>query len=314
VFKISGSTVPVAVVAVVLFAAIGGSAPVHGADAKDCVGGPKAPSPHGQHWYFRIDRATGHKCWYLRAFLSRPHREAKSPESDLAAAQSTITAAPPLPAPRPAADAATPASHRDSAVRQREIKILNVSTVQFANPPTFQTPQQSTQQPMAAPSVLPASTANENKDPLNTASSTATVDPTADGTDPPNAASGSPNADYAMKPEALATIAPTEIFFLLLLGIGVATFVLGLVIKIVGSHRALPIHEDPDSAWRRYRLDHQRPDLEAANALASCARTALRAAQPNKPVLALTGPFASGLKDLEPALRALREARQHVVA
>jgi hypothetical protein len=314
VLKISGSTVPVAVVAVVLVTALGGSSPVRGAAAKDCIGAPKAPSPHGQHWYFRLERATGHKCWYLRGPLSRAHRGAKPPEPHLAAAQLTIAVPPPVPAPRPAAEAATPASHGDSAVRQHEIKILNVSTVQFANPPTVQAPQQSTRQPTAAPLVLRASTASENKDPLNAGSATAAVDPTADGADQPNAASGSPSADYAMTPQALAAIGPTEMFFLLVLGIGLATFVLGVMIKIVGNHRALPIHEDPDSAWRRYRLDHQRPDFEAANALTSRARTALRAAQSKKPVLALTGPFASRLEELEPALRVLAEARQHVAA
>jgi hypothetical protein len=81
--------------------------------------------------------------------------------------------------------------------------------------------------------------------------------------------------------------------------------------KIVGSHRALPIQEDPDSAWRRYRLDHRRPDLEAANAPASAARAALRAGQSKKPAVALTGRYASDRKELEPALRALAEAHQH---
>jgi hypothetical protein len=209
-----------------------------------------------------------------------------------------------------------PAGHGASAVRQPGIKILTVRTVQFANPPTAQGLQQSTQQQSAAPSVLPAPTGNDNKDPLNMANATATADPTVDGVDPlpPKAASSAPTADHAMTPEALATIGPTEMFFLLVLGIGLATFVLGVVIKIVGSQRAPPILEDPDSAWRRYRLDHQRPDPEAANALASPARTGLPAAQPKRPGFNLTGPFASGLKELEPALRALGEARQHEAA
>jgi hypothetical protein len=117
-----------------------------------------------------------------------------------------------------------------------------------------------------------------------------------------------------MKLEALAKIGPTEMFFLLVLGIGLATFVLGVVIKIVGSQRILPILEDPDSAWRRYRLDNQRPDLETSNAVASPARSGLPAAQSRKPASTLTGPFAAGLKELEPALRALGEARQHEAA
>jgi hypothetical protein len=116
-----------------------------------------------------------------------------------------------------------------------------------------------------------------------------------------------------MKPEALATIGPTEMFFLLVLGIGLATFVLGIVIQTVGSGRALPILEDPDSAWRRYRLN-QRPDLEASNGLASTARSGPSAARSKIPASTLAGLSASGLKELEPALRALGEARQHEAA
>lgn len=33
--------------------------------ADDCLSGPKATTPAGQHWYYRIDRATKKHCWYL---------------------------------------------------------------------------------------------------------------------------------------------------------------------------------------------------------------------------------------------------------
>ena len=35
--------------------------------AEDCLAGPNAQSPQGSHWYYRIDRATHRKCWYLGA-------------------------------------------------------------------------------------------------------------------------------------------------------------------------------------------------------------------------------------------------------
>ncbi|XIA62585.1 hypothetical protein ACFIOY_24070 [Bradyrhizobium sp. TZ2] len=34
--------------------------------ADDCLAAPKAATPAGGHWYYRIDRATKRKCWYLR--------------------------------------------------------------------------------------------------------------------------------------------------------------------------------------------------------------------------------------------------------
>ena len=34
--------------------------------ADDCLAGPNAAAPQGSHWYYRVDRATHHNCWYLR--------------------------------------------------------------------------------------------------------------------------------------------------------------------------------------------------------------------------------------------------------
>ncbi|WP_433996071.1 hypothetical protein [Bradyrhizobium liaoningense] len=35
--------------------------------APDCLASPKDAAPQGQHWYYRLDRTTKRKCWYLRA-------------------------------------------------------------------------------------------------------------------------------------------------------------------------------------------------------------------------------------------------------
>ncbi len=35
--------------------------------ADDCLAAPKAETPEGSHWYYRIDHATKRHCWYLRA-------------------------------------------------------------------------------------------------------------------------------------------------------------------------------------------------------------------------------------------------------
>src|SRR5262245_47033505 len=36
----------------------------HAAD--DCLAEPNGQTPQGKHWYYRIERATGRHCWYLR--------------------------------------------------------------------------------------------------------------------------------------------------------------------------------------------------------------------------------------------------------
>ena len=33
--------------------------------ADECLTGPKGQTPHGRHWYYRIDHATKRHCWYL---------------------------------------------------------------------------------------------------------------------------------------------------------------------------------------------------------------------------------------------------------
>src|SRR5215813_12325327 len=32
----------------------------------DCLAKPSAPSAPGNHWYYRVDRASGRHCWYER--------------------------------------------------------------------------------------------------------------------------------------------------------------------------------------------------------------------------------------------------------
>jgi len=53
-----------ALLTLLALAATGASRATH---AEDCLAGPNAQSPQGSHWYYRIDRATHRKCWYLGA-------------------------------------------------------------------------------------------------------------------------------------------------------------------------------------------------------------------------------------------------------
>ena len=41
--------------------------PTNNARADDCLTVPKFSEPGSGHWYYRTDRATQRKCWYLRA-------------------------------------------------------------------------------------------------------------------------------------------------------------------------------------------------------------------------------------------------------
>jgi hypothetical protein len=82
------------------------------APAEACLAGPGAPSPAGKHWYYRVDRASHRKCWYLGALDGRRHRASVARTAPAAARNADTTpaepaaAAPPMPAPQAAAQAA----------------------------------------------------------------------------------------------------------------------------------------------------------------------------------------------------------------
>jgi hypothetical protein len=42
------------------------------AAAADCLSEPNSAAPANSHWYYRIDRMTQRKCWYLRAADAAP--------------------------------------------------------------------------------------------------------------------------------------------------------------------------------------------------------------------------------------------------
>jgi hypothetical protein len=52
----------------------------YSARAEDCLAGPNAQAPQGSHWYYRLDRATHRKCWYVGTQRARTHRAAATAE------------------------------------------------------------------------------------------------------------------------------------------------------------------------------------------------------------------------------------------
>ncbi|MDA9509993.1 hypothetical protein XI09_36180 [Bradyrhizobium sp. CCBAU 11386] len=98
--------------------------------AADCLASPKSTAPQGQHWHYRLDRATKRQCWYLRAEGGKATQSAQAtadtPNADPAAPPSLqnaraeyiapqIGAAPGSPnmtAPAPAATNAPPVTQQ----------------------------------------------------------------------------------------------------------------------------------------------------------------------------------------------------------
>src|SRR5215510_14687812 len=55
------------------------------ASAAECLGAPNAQSGPGTHWYYRTDRTTNQRCWYLKdvsgSSPSRPASESAAPSN-----------------------------------------------------------------------------------------------------------------------------------------------------------------------------------------------------------------------------------------
>jgi hypothetical protein len=49
--------------------------------APDCLAAPDRTSGPGTHWYYRIDRPTGRKCWYLKQLDARAATPAAPPSA-----------------------------------------------------------------------------------------------------------------------------------------------------------------------------------------------------------------------------------------
>jgi hypothetical protein len=74
-------------------------APPHAHAADECLTAPKGATPAGAHWYYRLEKGTKRKCWYLADEVSKPNRATR--------AASTPAAAAPEPSNPPAVKSAT---------------------------------------------------------------------------------------------------------------------------------------------------------------------------------------------------------------
>lgn len=93
----------IALVAAFLMAGVDIIVQVNPARADDCLAAPNSPTPPGSHWYYRLDRATQRKCWYVRA-LGSPAQQATA--SAIVGPATVRRSLPALPGHTPLADGA----------------------------------------------------------------------------------------------------------------------------------------------------------------------------------------------------------------
>lgn len=97
---IRSTSLPVFALSLVVLGTMLPGAPARAED--DCVAKPNAPAPAGQHWWYRTDRATKRKCW----FLGPQDKEAAALKADKRERADAATAEPGAPADGTAAEPA----------------------------------------------------------------------------------------------------------------------------------------------------------------------------------------------------------------
>lgn len=184
--------------------------------ASDCLGSPKGAAPQGQHWHYRLERATKRQCWYLRAEGGK--------------ATQTAQTAPDT----PAADSAVPQQHSVEDARAEYLtpqSIAAVKTPAQAGPaPTPQAANPSADANAQQPAVV-----GRWPD-----ASTASAAPTEQPSPAPVAAAAQPTAKPAKSPAPIALAAAdstadkqTGSLQMLLLVIGGALALAGILASVI---------------------------------------------------------------------------------
>ena len=155
--------------------------------ADDCIAAPNSAAPEGSRWYYRLDRATQRKCWYVRA-LGQPAQQAAAPDK---MAPSEPSYAIPVPRPRPSA-AGSASSLRPGDTDPSSSHTEGIAAKPNATPPVGGPTDETTSSSAApAPSATPLNGATKDE------TTSAISDLHQAATSPDTSAAGTTPAPYA---------------------------------------------------------------------------------------------------------------------
>lgn len=120
--------------------------------ADECLSAPKATTPAGAHWYYRIEKGTKRKCWYLADEV------AKSGKAAAAATPSSDAAEQDVPPPTKI----TPATKQEAAKKPIQKSVANARAELTAGTDDDPSLAESTWPPMPGPSAA-AATRSDNQ-------------------------------------------------------------------------------------------------------------------------------------------------------
>jgi hypothetical protein len=202
--------------------------------AANCLAGPNGQAAAGNHWYYRVDRASGRHCWYQRpgSGVSRSAQNAQNDAAPSRAVQTRAAATPP-PASTAAAD-----DGADTATESREQPAVQAAPAAPAAPArpfgwTATTPAPVSRELMqAAPSPTPAPAPEPTPPPQ------AATDAAASAAPPPAPVNRAPLRAVSIERPAAPVEAETGAHMPVLLGAALALLIVALgsiVVRIATS-------------------------------------------------------------------------------
>jgi hypothetical protein len=176
--------------------------------ADQCLSGPKGATPDGKHWYYRIDRATKRRCWYLGdegEKLSRvaprdssPSANAVSPQKETAIQPSVADAHAELPPPQTSVEQDT------NLVAAQPIPVPAANAASVGYDQTANAPDANTQRSAFSSRWPEPSGVNSSASPKMASAAPATDDRVA-GLQP-NSETASPQSPEEVSPPVLAAV------------------------------------------------------------------------------------------------------------
>jgi hypothetical protein len=256
-----------AVSAVLLLASAGVTVPVgSGHAAEACPSGPGAAAPAGQHWYYRFDRATHRKCWFMHAIGALSAHAAAEFQS------APSPAAPPAPAPQPpvtpsSADTANGPSQATGAQPAPHVTVLAVKpdpeftgTIAPSDSPSLSAvpgasaePQAPQNSPRTAGMPVRGDSLRGGRANASTASGATAAAPQATAPVTKAPATMAPATVPAVNSAAIASAPPqsAESFPVWALGFVIAAALVVLFGKMTGLLQMSWLSHHPQDAWRQ---------------------------------------------------------------
>jgi hypothetical protein len=235
--------------------------------AEECLSAPNARAPQGSHWYFRTDRASHQKCWYVRSQgqtaqqLTPQDKPVAAPVSGVATTLASPDAQGAARDPQPASVATTGDSTQKAAQgvssqqRSPQPAAPFAATASWPNPAPLATGV-AREEPVATPEAAPAD-ATQQQQLADAQITQVTPD------DGQNAETSLAADDRSGSVLVALTASPLGIFLVVAMALTMAGILSRAVMKIAAVRRHRVYVYDGDQDWLESIPPEQTPSIAA---------------------------------------------------